>query len=162
MGLHALQTEDTAAVIAVLQQSLTPAFLLVALGSLLNLITARLSRIVDRARVLEELHGRTEGEYHARVVHELRLTERRMTIVGNSILLGVLAAVVVCLVIVLLFLQGMMGHPLAVAITVGFLVALLLLAGALLQFTREVFLSMRAIHVREALLEREDRRRGRQ
>ena len=36
-------------------------FLLVAVGSLLNVLTGRLSRIVDRSRELQQLHGVTEG-----------------------------------------------------------------------------------------------------
>ena len=53
-------------VISVLQTALTPAFLLVAVGSLLNVLTGRLSRIVDRSRDLQQLHGVTEGAIRAR------------------------------------------------------------------------------------------------
>ena len=44
---------DLASVISVLQTALTPAFLLVAVGSLLNVLTGRLARIVDRSRDLQ-------------------------------------------------------------------------------------------------------------
>lgn len=161
MSAPILAPSDAEAVIAVLQQALTPAFLLVALGSLLNLIASRLSRIVDRARVLEDRHAKTDGEEHERVVRELRMIEQRMTVVGNSIFLGVLAAIMVCVTIGLLFVQGMLRVPIATAVVAAFILALLLLAGALVQFLREVFLSMRVIHVRDALLEWDDERKGR-
>ncbi|MEY3833713.1 MAG: hypothetical protein RLZZ130_1191, partial [Pseudomonadota bacterium] len=48
---------DLAAVISVLQTALTPAFLLVAVGSLLNVLTGRLSRIVDRSRDLQRQYA---------------------------------------------------------------------------------------------------------
>jgi hypothetical protein len=55
---------DLAAVISVLQTALTPAFLLVAVGSLLNVLTGRLSRIVDRSRDLQRQYAQTDGKAH--------------------------------------------------------------------------------------------------
>ncbi|MEP7349662.1 MAG: DUF2721 domain-containing protein [Sphingorhabdus sp.] len=74
--------QDLQAVISVLQTALTPAFLLVALGSLLNLFTGRLSRIADRSRLLQDLYADTKGDDHARLVEELRISEKRMRVVG--------------------------------------------------------------------------------
>jgi ABC-type siderophore export system fused ATPase/permease subunit len=140
-------------VISVLQTALTPAFLLVAVGSLLNVLTGRLSRIVDRSRDLQRQHAETEGAAHQRVVDELRIVERRMRVVGSSILLAVLSAITVCVMIAILFLMGLSnssGAWLAVAV---FMLALLLLAGCLLQFVREIRLATYAIYVPEEYLE---------
>ena len=100
---------DLDAVIAVLQTALTPAFLLVSVGSLLNILTGRLSRIVDRSRDLQDRHAATQGQEHDRLVTELRVIEKRMRVVGSSILLSVLSALTVCLMIGLLFLMGAVG-----------------------------------------------------
>ncbi len=140
-------------VISVLQTALTPAFLLVAVGSLLNVLTGRLSRIVDRSRDLQRQHAETEDTAHERVVEELRVIERRMRVVGSSILLAVLSAIAVCIMIGLLFLMGLSdlsGAGLAVAV---FMVALALLAASLLQFVREIRLATYAIYVPEEYLE---------
>jgi MFS family permease len=140
-------------VISVLQTALTPAFLLVAVGSLLNVLTSRLSRIVDRSRELQRQHAETEGNAHDRVVNELRIVERRMRVVGSSILLAVLSAVAVCIMIGLLFLMGLSnlsGAGFAVAV---FMVALALLSASLLQFVREIRLATYAIYVPEEYLE---------
>ena len=94
---------DLAAVISVLQTALTPAFLLVAVGSLLNVLTGRLSRIVDRSRDLQRQYAETDGKAHQRVVTELRIIEKRMRVVGSSILCAVLSAISVCIMIVALF-----------------------------------------------------------
>ena len=142
------------AVIAVLQTALTPAFLLVALGSLLNILTGRLSRIVDRSRALQDRHAATEGPEHDRLVAELRVIEKRMRVVGSSILLSVLSALTVCLMIGLLFLMGLSTFSMAWLVVAFFILALGLMAGSLVQFVREVRLSTHAIYIPEEYLER--------
>ena len=144
---------DLQAVIAVLQTALTPAFLLVALGSLLNILTGRLSRIVDRSRDLQERYAVTQGREHDRLVAELRVIEKRMRVVGSSILLSVLAALTVCLMIGLLFMMGLSTFSMAWLVVAFFILALGLMAGSLVQFVREVRLSTHAIYIPEEFLE---------
>jgi ABC-type siderophore export system fused ATPase/permease subunit len=144
---------DLQAVIAVLQTALTPAFLLVALGSLLNILTGRLSRIVDRSRELQDRHAATKGMQHDRLVAELRVLEKRMKVVGLSILLGVLSALTVCAMIGLLFLMGLSSFSMAWIVVAVFMLALGLLAGSLVLFVREVQLATHAIHIPEEYLE---------
>lgn len=140
-------------VISVLQTALTPAFLLVAVGSLLNVLTGRLSRIVDRSRHLEDRHAAASGQELVRLVLELRILQRRMLIVGRSILLSVLAAVAVCVMIGLLFLMGLTEISMAWIIVAVFMVALALLAWALAAFVREISLATHAIKVPKEYLE---------
>lgn len=144
---------ELSVVISVLQTALTPAFLLVAVGSLLNVLTSRLSRIVDRSRDLQRQHAETEGDAHDRVVSELRIVERRMRVVGSSILLAVLSAIAVCIMIGLLFLMGLSDLSGAGAAVAVFMVALALLAASLLQFVREIRLATYAIYVPQEYLE---------
>lgn len=140
------------AVIAVLQTALTPAFLLVALVALLNLYAGRLSRIVDRIRMLEARHAHADAEELRQIVHELRLQEKRVVVVSLSILLGVLACLSVCVMIGLLFLMGLSHLVLTIWIIASFLFSLGMLAGSLLLYVREVQLATRCIHVRKELL----------
>lgn len=141
------------AVIAVLQTALTPAFLLVALGSLLNILTGRLSRIIDRSRNLQDRHAATKGREHDRLVAELRVIEKRMRVVGRSILLSVLSALTVCVMIGLLFLMGLSNISMAWVMVAVFMLALALMAGSLILFVREVGLATHAIYVPEEYLE---------
>lgn len=145
------------AVIAVLQTALTPAFLLVAVGSLLNILTGRLSRIVDRSRDLQDRHATTEGIEHDRLVTELRVIGKRMHVVGASILLSVLSALTVCLMIGLLFLMGLSEFSMAWIVVAVFMLALVLMAGSLILFVREVKLATHAIHIPEEYLELQNR-----
>lgn len=144
---------DLAAVISVLQTALTPAFLLVAVGSLLNVLTGRLSRIVDRSRDLQRQYADTQGAAHERVVRELRIIEKRMRVVGSSILFAVLSAISVCVMIVALFVLGLTNTHAAWFAVALFMLALALLSASLVQFVREIRLATYAIYVPEEYLE---------
>lgn len=144
---------DLASVISVLQTALAPAFLLVAVGSLLNVLTGRLARIVDRSRDLQRQYAETDGPAHERVVRELRITKKRMRVVGSSILLAVLSAISVCAEIAVLFLMGLTQFSAAWVAVAVFMLALALLSACLVQFVREIRLATYAIYVPEEYLE---------
>ncbi len=144
-----------------IQLSLAPAFLLVATGSMLNVVTGRLARVVDRARALQLLHGETDGLAHERVVHELRRLDRRMDVINWSIALCVACAIVVCLLVAMLFAVGAGQAGLAVPVAASFILAMLLLLAGLICFLVEVRISIRNIHVPIELLEREEADRQR-
>jgi hypothetical protein len=148
---------DAGAIAQTIQLSVTPVFLLVATGSLLNVIAGRLARVVDRSRNLMERWADTEGVEHERIVAELRIADRRMRIINNSILSAVACGIVVCLLVALLFTQAFTGVNLGVAASWAFAAAMLLLLISLMLFLVEVRLAVRAIHVPMELLELEDR-----
>ncbi len=138
-----------------IQLSLSPVFMLAGIGALLNVLAGRLSRVVDRARALEQLHPRTTGPEHARHVWELRLLDRRITVINAALFLAVTSAVMTCLVVALLFVAELVHLPIGTIVAVSFILAMLLLIVALIAFMFEVRLSVRAIHVRDELLERD-------
>src|SRR3546814_20094460 len=110
-------TPDASAIAQTIQLSVTLVFLLVATGSLLNVLAGRLSRVVDRSRVLMARWPETEGEEHGRVVAELRAADRRMPVLNTSILAPVPCGLCVCLPVALLFTQAFTGltHGVAAA-----------------------------------------------
>ncbi|PAX07057.1 DUF2721 domain-containing protein [Sphingomonas lenta] len=135
-----------------IQLSLSPIFMLTAIGALLNVLTGRLSRVVDRSRALEQLHPRSTGPEHDRHVWELRLLDRRITIINLALTLSVASAMLTCLVVALLFVGSLTDLQMGSAVAVSFILATLMLIVSLLSFMVEVRLSLRAIHVREDLL----------
>ncbi|ABF52228.1 DUF2721 domain-containing protein [Sphingopyxis alaskensis] len=147
---------DASAIAQTIQLSVTPVFLLVATGSLLNVIAGRLARVVDRSRVLMERWPETEGAEHDRIVAELRVADRRMAVINNSILAAVAGGIVVCLLVALLFTQAFTGANLAVAASWAFAAAMLLLLVSLILFLIEVRLAIRTIRVPMDLLEIEE------
>lgn len=144
-----------------IQLALAPAFLLVATGSILNVITGRLARVIDRARDLQQRYADTDGLEHERVVKELRRLDKRMTVTNWSIALCVACAIVVCVLVAMIFLAGSGRDGLAMPIAAAFIVAMVLLTAGLVAFLYEVRLAIRTIHVPIEMLEREEEERKR-
>ncbi len=138
-----------------IQTAIAPVFLLAGIGAILNVMVGRLARIVDRARDLERLHPSSTGPEHDRHVFELRLLDRRIRIINNSVFLVVLSAVANCTVVAMLFIAELLDLGLGKAVAICFILSMLLLIGGLVWFLFEVRLSVYAIRVRAELLERE-------
>jgi MFS family permease len=142
-------------VAATIQAAIAPVFLLAGIGAILNVLAGRLSRIIDRTRALEALHPRSTGPEHDRHVWELRILDRRISLINAALVLCVGSAVLVCVVVALLFVARLVQLPIGTAVAIAFIVAMLMLMIGLLCFLYEVRVSLRAIHVRAELLERE-------
>jgi hypothetical protein len=137
-----------------IQLSLSPVFMLAGIGALLNVLAGRLSRVIDRARALELLHPRSSGPEHERHVAELRLLDRRMTIINAALFLAVTSAIMTCLVVALLFVAELAKLHFGTLVAISFILAMVLLIAALVSFMVEVRVSLRAIHIRPELLEK--------
>jgi len=145
-------------IVTVLQTAMAPAFLLVALGGMLNIFTGRLARVIDRSRVMQDRYLETEGTEHVLCVNELRDLQMRIKYVNSAIYFSVVSAIVVCILIGLLFAMGLTSNPLLPEIVAGaFVIAVLLLSVALIQFSREVRIGIRDFMIREEYLENSDR-----
>lgn len=138
-----------------IQLATAPVFLLAGIGAFLNVIAGRLSRVVDRSRYLEALHGTASRAELVRYVEELRVLERRMNLASRSIYFGTASGLAVCLLVVVLFVGELIDFNLGDAIAVLFVVAIALLAGAMVLFLRETRIAVKTLHVREELLELE-------
>lgn len=142
-------------VAATIQISIAPVFLLAGIAGILNVLVGRMARVVDRARKLEQLHPVSTGAEHERHVWELRLIDRRLAIINTSIWLCVASGIAICLVVALLFGAEIVHLDIGVIVAAAFIMSMLLLTAGLVAFLFEVRLSVRAIRVREELLERE-------
>lgn len=138
-----------------IQLSLAPVFVLVAIGSIIATLTLRLGRVVDRSRELERCHGTTEGLEHDMIVREIRVSDRRIELIGRALLLLVLAALSIGVTVILLFVQDFAQIGLSVVIAVTFILAIVLLMWALLLFLRETRVATDALRIPEEYLERE-------
>jgi hypothetical protein len=96
-----LQTENVAHII---QLALGPVFLLSGVGITLSLLTQRLSRIVDRARTLEDRREATSNEAKLKQIdRDLRVILRRSRYINSAIALCTTSALLTALVVTLLF-----------------------------------------------------------
>jgi hypothetical protein len=121
-----------------IQSAVAPVFLFAGIGGILNVVGMRLSRSIDRMRVLEDLHGNSAGIEHHRYLAELNLLERRIKHSNRATALSVASALAVCLVVVLLFVSQIFAVNLGNGIALVFVVAMILLAGGLIEFLTEI------------------------
>ena len=135
-----------------IQFAVAPVFLLTGIGALLNVMASRLARVVDRARTLELLHPESTGPAREKHEWELRLLNRRMTIVNASIFMIVASAVAVCSVVCLLFVAELAHFHIGNAVAIVFIVAMVLLVLALFLFLIEIRLGLLAIRTDVAML----------
>ena len=133
--------------------ALAPVFLLTAIGAFLNICATRLSRIVDRSREIEPLLLNSRGREHDRWQNELRLLDRRMSLVSSAISFSVMSAVLTCLVVALLFAANFVQTRLGVAIALLFIAATVAIAISFAIFLIETRLGARSVRVRSELLQ---------
>lgn len=136
-----------------IQLALAPVFVLVAIGNMLNLISTRLGRVVDRARILQDLHTGTDGPAHDMVVSEIRLVDRRMVLSTRAIRLLVLSCLFIGTTVALLFVEEVAKADLQVVAACTFIVALSLLMWGLLLFLRETQVAAQALRIPRDYLE---------
>jgi hypothetical protein len=138
-----------------IQLALAPVFILVAIGNIMNLLSQRLGRVVDRSRHLQERHQETSGLEHDAIVREIRLIDRRIHLIGKAMLLLVLAGLAVGMVVVLLFVEDFANTDLKVVVAGSFLLSLGLIMWALLLFLRETREASAALRIPATYLELE-------
>jgi hypothetical protein len=147
-----LETEGMVA--QTIQLALAPVFVLVAIGNIMNILSTRLGRIVDRSRHLQQLHSVTEGPEHE-VVREIRLVDRRIHLIGRAILLLVCSGLTIGLCVALLFVEELFRVNLQQVAAATFMVAIGLLMWALTMFLRETRQATSALRIPEVYLELE-------
>lgn len=140
------QESTIAATAHVIQLAVAPVFLLSGIGSMLAVMTSRLSRVIDRARALEEnLDENPLLVEHTR--DELEVLSRRAKLIGRSIGLCTLTALLVCAVIAILFLGSFSSFDVAVVVSSLFVAAMMTFFVSLLFFLREVFLATGSLRI---------------
>ena len=131
----------------VIQLSIAPVFLITGIASLLGVLSGRLARLIDRARVLEALAAAAGEGTSAPVREELNVLSRRGKLIYRAITLGTTSALLVCFVIASLFISALGEYPISKIVGGLFIAAMLALIAALLFFLREVFLATRALRI---------------
>jgi Protein of unknown function (DUF2721) len=124
-----------------IQLAIAPVFLLTGVAGLLNVMAGRLARVIDRARTFEKTWDGLDELARAAARLEIGNLEKRRRVCSWSINYSTAAALLICLVIVVLFVEEFFGADLkwlAGALFVGAMVALI---GGLTCFMREVYLA---------------------
>lgn len=150
-----LQASSTTQVAHIIQLAVAPIFLLAGIGAFLNVCAGRLARIIDRARTIEPLILASRGEEHDRWIGEIRVLDRRMAMVSQAIFFSVLAAVLTCIVVFLLFTASLTQAQFGTAVALLFMASMVAIGLGFAIFLFETRLGSRAVRIRTDILEHE-------
>ncbi len=128
------------AVARVIQLAVAPVFLLTALGTFLGVLSTRLGRIVDRARVLTP-RARLAKAGSLEAALELDVLAKRRKLVNVAITFATAAALFVCVLIASAFIGSVVSVDTSNFVAGLFIVAMFAFIGALLVFLSEIFFS---------------------
>ncbi len=135
------------------QLAIAPVFLIAGIGALLNVITARLSRVIDRARVIERDHHDMTEPARSRALAELPTLDTRMILAHRAIYCCVASALSVCVVVALLFVAAFTQVEIGVVIAALFILAMGFIVVGLMLFLQETRVAIRSVRVPLELLE---------
>ena len=124
----------------IVRLALAPVFLLSGIGAFLNVLASRLSRIVDRSREVGSTVLVSRGEEHDRSVSDLKILDRRMSLINWATGLAVTSAILTCLVVIMLFAASLIASMLSIG-------------AAFVFFLIETTVAARAVRVRSELLQ---------
>ena len=128
-----------------IQLAIAPVFLITGIAGLLAVLSNRLGRTIDRARVVAKTAVDTET---SRQVHEeLTVLSRRAKLIYRAISLGTISALLICFVIAALFMSAVVKFPVSNIVAILFVAAMVALIATLLLFLREVFLATRSLRI---------------
>jgi hypothetical protein len=138
---------DAAAIAHVIQLSVAPVFLLSGVAALLGVMTGRLSRVIDRARGLEERWKELDAGQTQHGIRDLAVLKRRAHLASWAINACAAAGLLVCLVIAGLFIDAFLGTRLRLLVGSFFFMAMLALIAGLTFFLKEVYLATHTLRI---------------
>ena len=129
-----------------IQSAVAPVFLLTGVAATLGVLTNRLARIVDRARILETQLEREPQK--SRALHaDLEGLAQRARYINIAISLCTISALLVALVVVALFANAFLHSELGLMIAILFVGAMVCMSGAFLVFFIEVRIAVATLRI---------------
>ena len=134
------------ATVHLIQEALTPVFLLSGIAALLNLYAGRQTKVSDR---LDSLTGQGKpGSHSDPVCDEIRRLHRRSLLLDTSVILGTAGAAAICVNILSLFLFGLSNQVMASLLLSSFGIAVVSTLSSIAVFGAEMLVSSRALRIR--------------
>lgn len=130
-----------------IQLALAPVFLLTGIAGILNVMAARLARIIDRGRQLSEHPPPQDLKAGDKLQLELQGLERRRHLASAAITACTFSALLVCTVIATLFLEVLVQIQLRWLVGALFTGSTLALVVGLGYFLREVHLATQTVRI---------------
>lgn len=127
------------AIAEVIQLAVAPVFMLTGIAGFLSVLSHRLSRVVDRTRLVDRfMHEITSTAHREALCKEVSSLRKRTRIINWAIRLSVGSALVICVVVMCLFIGDFALFKLGTLIAYLFIAAMLLVIFSLLLLILEV------------------------
>ena len=124
-----------------IQLSVSPVFLLAGIGAMMNVLSGRLVRCIDRARTLKESGERLSDSESI----EYGLLKKRMQLATRSIELLASSTLAIATVVAMIFLSVILELNLSQVVAPLFVAAMLMLMVSTINFLREIRLASRQL-----------------
>ena len=128
------RTASTLRVQEIVRLSLAPAFLLAAIGAVMNVMMARLIWIANRIERLEEKMADVRTEKDTRLRRRRKLSQR-------AVMLSTLAALTICVVIALLFISAFITPQIGTITAIAWILTMVFLISGLVNFAAETYVA---------------------
>jgi hypothetical protein len=131
----------------VIELAVAPVFLLTGIGAILAVMTNRLARIIDRARVLEETLSHADPQRRAILHGDLAILSRRARLIYTAITFCTTTALLICTVIAVLFLSASLHFDATTPVTILFVAGMGTFFLGLVWFLREIYLGTVSLRI---------------
>ena len=130
----------------ILASAVSPVFLLAGVGALLNVMTGRLGRIVDRLRYLQGYIDKASEEDKNTILLNRKQSVFRMKLIYASIFFCTLSGLMVCIVIGALFIGEINTYSIDTFISILFILCMTSLIFSLILLASEIFIATKTIN----------------
>jgi hypothetical protein len=131
----------------VIQLAIAPVFLLTGVGALLGVMTSRLGRVIDRGRHIESNYAALKPGARRHADRELVALAQRARLASWAINFSTAAALLVCAVIGMLFIDAVVRTDLKWMVGTLFVGSMLMLFVGLVCFLREVYVATHTVYI---------------
>ena len=132
------RTASTLRVQEIVRLSLAPAFLLAAIGAVMNVMMSRLIWIAQR---IEKIETRMAEDRKSKGNRELTRLRRRRRLAQRAVMLSTLAALTICVVIALLFISAFITPQIGTVTAVAWILTMVFLVSGLVNFAMETLVA---------------------
>lgn len=145
---------DISSIANIIQIAVAPVFLLTGIATLLGVMTSRLGRIIDRARMLpRKIAQLTAHDSKSLIDEETHILLKRSRFINLAISFATASALLICLVIMILFMGSLIDVKIAQILATLFVICMALLIIALSLFFSEIFIATRSMRAGMATVE---------
>lgn len=131
----------------IIQLAITPVILISGMGALMITLTNRMARIVDRTRVVAEAIPNADPEERRHLDGQLDIMWGRALMIRRAVTFNGLSMLLSCLQVVALFAAAMFEWNMRAVILLLFAASIALLTASLVEFLRDIFVSLHALHL---------------